>query len=81
MKFITVNTLEAHLKNDLDIVYINIDHIVMISNYWIEKENPKMDCVFWDNHAKILLSNGSEIICEESIEHLEKEYKEFFKQY
>jgi hypothetical protein len=77
MKFITVNTLEAHLKDDLDIVYINIDHIVTITDHWIENE--ELDIL--NCHAKILLSNGSEIICEESIERLEKEFKELFKQY
>ena len=77
MKFITVNTLEAHLKNDLDLNYINIDHIIKITNHYIKNDNTG----YYDIYAKILLSNGSEIICEESIEHLEKEYKEFFKQY
>ena len=77
MKFITVNTLEAHLKDDLDIVYINIDHIITITDHWIQKE--ELDIL--NCHAKILLSNGSEIICEESIEQLEKEFKELFKQY
>jgi hypothetical protein len=77
MKFITVNTLEAHLKDDLDIVYINIDHIVTITDHWIENE--ELDIL--NCHAKILLSNGSEIICEESIERLEKEFKKLFKQY
>jgi hypothetical protein len=73
MKFITVCKLES----DFEIIHINIDHVVTITDYWVEKEGSDL----FDNHAKILLSNGLEIICDESVEMIEKEFKEFFKQY
>lgn len=73
MKFITVN---ASL-DDLNIVHINIEHIVTITDHWIQKENEDN----FISHAKILLSNGTEIICDEDVDTLEKEYKELFKQY
>jgi hypothetical protein len=76
MKFITICTLEA-AKVDYDTVHINIDHIVTITDHWTARE----DSDILDNHAKILLSNGLEIICDESVEMIEKEFKEFFKQY
>ncbi|MFN9710995.1 MAG: hypothetical protein ACK55K_06260 [Bacteroidota bacterium] len=76
MKFITICTLEA-AKTDYDTVHINIDHIVTITEYWLQIEG--QDCM--KAHAKILLSNGTEIICDEEVDTIEKEYKELFKQY
>jgi hypothetical protein len=78
MKFISVAKL---IDTDYEIIHINIDHIVTISDHWVEKESLQMGCQYWDNHAKILLSNGFEIICEETVEMIEKEFKELFKQY
>jgi hypothetical protein len=75
MKFITICTLEA-AKLDYDTVHINVDHIVTITDHWTARE----DSDVLDNHAKILLSNGSEIICDESVDMIERDYKELFKQ-
>jgi hypothetical protein len=87
MKFITVNTLETD-EGGYDTVHINVEHIVTISDWWVEKKVKWKDgsgiCGFENLElpvAKILLSNGSEIICDESVEIIEKEFKEFFKQY
>jgi hypothetical protein len=87
MKFIAVNTLETD-EGGYEPVHINIDHIVTITDYWVEKKVKWKDGsgnTGYENTelpvAKILLSNGSEIICDESVEMIEKEFKEFFKQY
>jgi hypothetical protein len=87
MKFITVNTLETD-EGGYDTVHINVEHIVTISDWWVEKKVKWKDgsgISGFENLelpvAKILLSNGSEIICDESVEMIEKEFKEFFKQY
>jgi hypothetical protein len=76
MKFITICTLEG-AKIDFDTVHININHIVTITDHWIQHEGKD----YMTGHAKILLSNGTEIICNEELETIEKEYKELFKQY
>jgi hypothetical protein len=74
MKFITVNTLEAHLKDDFIPVRINVNHIITISEHWMEKK----DSEDLDIYGKILLSNGTEILCEESPEDIEKEFHQLF---
>ena len=64
MRFITVTIKDSNG----DFVYLNIDHIVSISTivHWETEEK-------YSEHALILLSNGKEIICDESADCIENE--------
>lgn len=74
MKFITITLLKGG-ETDFQTVHININHIVTITDTWIMEDGQYV------TYAKILLSNGTEIICDEDVDMIEKEYKELFKQY
>ncbi len=77
MKFITIVTLESAKIGSYDTTHININSILLITDHWVEKK----DCDSMDNHAKIILTNGIEIIADESLQWIEEEYKELFKQF
>ena len=57
MKFISVCIKDS----DLEIVHINFNHIVKITTYTVMHDDEK-----YTDYAAILLSNGEEIICEET---------------
>ena len=77
MKFITIVTLESAEIGSYDTTHININSILSITDHWVEKK----DSDSMDNHAKIILTNGVEIIADESLQWIEEEYKELFKQF
>lgn len=66
--------LELSFKGTSEFVDINIDHIIMIEPYieWQDENNYK-------EYSKIYLSNGNNIIVDESMDCIENEYKELFK--
>ena len=72
MKFISICIKDS----DLEIVHINVNHIVKITTYTVMEDEER--CT---DYAAILLSNGEEIICDESPETIESEYPELFKHF
>jgi D-serine dehydratase len=82
-KIVVNNELEqmkSEIENKVNPKTLN-ESMYLLSNPELLLDRMKEGSDLFDNHAKILLSNGLEIICDESVEMIEKEFKEFFKQY
>ena len=67
---------ELSFKQSGEFVNINIDHVVFIEPIIEWKDDKK-----YNEYSKVHLSNGDAIIVSETMDCIEKEYKELFKQY
>lgn len=71
MKFLSLALVESQ-----EFININVDHVIMMIPHlvWEDEKNYK-------EYTKIYLSNGDTIIFWETMDCIENEYKELFKQF